>query len=118
MLDEYLERNARPKTVERFARPQGWRLALLPSRSAMLNESARSAMLDWLPAERNALRLKVGDLLDAPLGAYCSTSVWSALLDRQSYRGALCSTTAGRRPAQPPPQRALLNEFERSAVLN
>ena len=39
-------------------------------------------MLKRLTAERNALHRRVGDLLDEPLGAYCSTSIWSALLNR------------------------------------
>ena len=65
-------------------------------------------MLNWRTVERSALHCRMGDLLDGPLGAQCSTSGWSALLDRGTAEhvalrcragawldcqsGALCST--------------------------
>ena len=82
-------------------------------------------------------------MLDDLLGAYCSTSIRSALLDRlqwgvmltqrletcsttlserqernaqPAYSGAQCSTLKGRRPARRPTRSALLNEcMERNA---
>ena len=65
-------------------------------------------MLNWRTVERSALHCRMGDLLDGPLGAQCSTSGWSAMLDRGTAEhvalrcragawldcqsGALCST--------------------------
>ena len=51
-------------------------------------------MLDRLTAEYNAQHCRVGDLLDEPFGAYCSTSIWSALLNRLNLQGSAMLNTS------------------------
>ena len=115
MLNERLKRIARQTMKERFALNPGWRLAQPPSRSAMLNETTRGAMLNWHRVERDALHCRAGDLLSGLLRAFCLTRVWSAMLDG-TWWSAMLNTEAG--DLLDHPFGALCStKFDRSAML-